>query len=118
MLKQHAIEDVLQVEQRLALAADEPPGIIGCLEVQHLVAFCHFFLDGHLVAEIVQQGLEQGLGVLCGCTHGMIGNYFLRLRLFFIGLAKGELSFINGASTTMFFVSLVWRMLSMFCTVQ
>ena len=58
VLKQHAIEDVLQVEQRLALAANESLGIIGCLEVEHLAAFCHFFLDGHLVAEVVQQGLE------------------------------------------------------------
>ena len=59
--------------------------------------------------------------VLSGFAHDMMGNYFLRLffGLALIGLAKAALAvFASGTSTTMFRVSLVCRMLNMFCTVQ
>ena len=115
-LKEQAVEDVLQVKQCLALAADKPPGIVGCLQVEHLAAVLLLFLDGDVEAEVLQDGVEQRLGVLCGSGHGF--DFFFCLDLFLGCLAKGESEIFAGASTTMFFVSLVCKMLSMFCTVQ
>ena len=120
-MKQDTVEDVLKVEERLALPADQSPGILRCLDVEYFASVLVLLLNGSLETEIIQDGLEECLGVLSGFAHDMMGNYFLRLffGLALIGLAKAALAvFASGTSTTMFRVSLVCRMLNMFCTVQ
>ena len=64
LLKQDTVEDVLKVEERLALPADQSPGILRCLDVEYFASVLVLLLNGSLETEIIQDGLEECLGVL------------------------------------------------------
>ena len=106
MLKEHPIQNVLEVAERLALAADESAGIVGLhIEQDSLVEL--LFVDGGWEAE----GFEKCLQRLFRLSwHKRVGY-----RFFFGGPGVGAFA---AAASSFARVSFVCAIVSKFCTVQ
>ena len=113
LLKQQAIDQILQVSQGLALPSDQTPGIF-CFRVKQKAFFEMVLFDGGIEAEVMEQ-LFQGCFRLRGHIQGQalnVGYFFL-----FTGtMGAGALTAVTVLSRAR--VSFICAIVSKFCTVQ
>ncbi len=122
LLKKQTVGDVLEVGKRLTLPANQPAGVLR-LYVEQEAIFQGVFFNGGRKAEQREKFFQRvfglrGHGKMELRVEGWVGGADAYFFFFARGVNTGEVAGAAGVVGAAVLVSLVWRMLKRFCTVQ